>query len=302
MRSGVCEYYGAATGSLSYSPLRTVRELTEEDQGAALDLLATYQVASVHLKGMIEDHGICSVKHRGHFYGYYEDDRLKGVALLGHAAMFCCGPAALPLFAAALVEGEIECRFVFGPQTTVEAFQKYLSVFGYEVTLVRDFHWYVCREARIPVQQLQLQRADINHLDAVAEAQADMLREATGSDPRESDPDGFRERVKDRIERGRTWVKVEGGKVIFKAELQCITAEAIYLEGIWTHPEQRGRGVAKACVAELTHRRLRQQQSICLVVEPEEKVAMHIYQQAGFAHNDEYKACYLRRPVSEGRR
>jgi uncharacterized protein len=128
----------------------------------------------------------------------------------------------------------------------------------------------------------------------VEEAHAQMFVEATGSDPRAKDAEGFSRRVRERIEKGRTWVKVEDGKVVFKAELQSITPEAIYLEGIWTAPESRGRGIAKACVVELTHRRLRKQQTICLVVEPEEKVAQHIYQQAGFDHCGDYQACYLK--------
>jgi uncharacterized protein len=295
MRTATCEIHGAPPAAhVGREPLRAVRELTEEDQADVLDLLTAHAVESVHLKGMVEDHGVRSAKHRGRFYGYFEGAALRGVALLGHAAMFCCGAQALPLFAAALAESGAECRLVFGPRAQVEAFFAHLCGYGYEARLARDMRWYVCREARLPVARLQLQQADVAHLAAVEEAQASLLLEATGADPRETDPEGFRERALERIERGRTWVKVEGGRVVFKAELQSITAEAIYLEGIWTHPEFRGRGIAKECVAELTHRRLRRQQAICLVVEPEEEVARHIYEEAGFADADEYRALYLK--------
>jgi predicted GNAT family acetyltransferase len=71
-----------------------------------------------------------------------------------------------------------------------------------------------------------------------------------------------------------------------------VTPDMIYLEGIWTNPNYRQRGIARECVVELTHRRLRQKQMICLAVEPEENIAMQIYRHAGFRHQTDYQARY----------
>jgi predicted GNAT family acetyltransferase len=131
-------------------------------------------------------------------------------------------------------------------------------------------------------------------LEVVATAQAEMAFEASGTDPRLSDPEGFRRRVAERIERGRIWVKIEEGKVVFKADLMSVTPEVVYLEGIWTHPDYRGRGIAKSCLTELVHRLLRQHLMVCLLVEPDEKAAIKVYEHVGFVHREEYQARFLK--------
>jgi hypothetical protein len=273
---------------------RAVRELTEEDRKQVLQLLSEDPLRGVHLQSMIEDHGLCHPAHRGTFFGYFEDDRLTGVALLGHLIMIYGPDESLSFFAQQAADIRAKGHVIFGPRAQVEAFWQHLSQYGRETRLVRDHLWYVCEQPRQPIDRLQLQRASLDELEVVANAHAEMALEDSGADPRLVDPDGFRRRVRERIERGRTWVKIEAGKVIFKAELQSITPEAIYLEGIWTHPDYRGRGIAKSCVSELTHRRLRQQQVICLVVEPHEEAARRVYEHAGFYHHGDYQARYLK--------
>lgn len=270
-----------------------VRRLTEADRAETRRLLSADPVQTVHLQSLIEDYGFDSPALRGHFFGYFAAGQIAGVALIGHQVMIYAPDTALTLFADAAAESEVKINLVFGPAAQVTAFTAALRERGREPESARDFYWYVCEQPRLPLKELQLQQANLSHLEIVEGAHAQMFVEATGSDPRAKDAEGFSRRVRERIEKGRTWVKVEDGKLVFKAELQSITPEAIYLEGIWTAPESRGRGIAKACVVELTHRRLRKQQTICLVVEPGEKVAQHIYQQAGFDHCGDYQACYL---------
>jgi uncharacterized protein len=294
MRTQVMTESTAALAACPPPAAGAVRRLTEGDRAAALELLAGDPVGGVHLQSFIEDYGLCSPALRGHFYGYFEGDRLAGLALLGHQAMALGPDDALPLFAAAAVESGAAINLFFGPRAQVEAFSRALRERGREAQVTRDFYWYVCEQPRLPITELRLQQANLEHLDLVEEAHAQMFIEEVGHDPRLKDAAGFRRRVRERIEKGRTWVRVEDGQLIFKAELQSVTPEAIYLEGIWTRPGWRGRGIAKSGVAELTHRRLRRRQVICLVVEPGEKAAQHIYREAGFEYCGDYQACYFK--------
>jgi hypothetical protein len=273
---------------------REVCELTEASRTQVLDLLAQDPLRSVQLRGMIEDFGICHPAHRGRFFGYFEDRHLTAVALLGHAIVIYGDGVALDYFAEKAAEIRVKGHVIFGPRAQVEAFTERLSRCGREIELVREFHWMVCHRAAASLNQLQLRRANLDELDMVVDAQAEMLLEATGSDPRVTDPEGFRRRVADRIERGRVWVRIQDGKVVFKADLQSVTEEVVYLEGIWTHQDYRRRGIAKSCVTELTHRLLRRHMALCLVVEPDEEAAMEIYQHVGFKVAAEYRAHYLK--------
>ncbi len=269
-----------------------VRELDELDYRQALALLTEYPRQGVHLESLINDHGLTSPALRGRFYGYFEHDKLVGIALIGHQTMFCAPDEAIPVLAHTATTAGVRTAVIFGPQHQVELFWQHYATPGQELKMQRDFYWYVCEKPTQPIRQFQLLQATPEHLEAVAEVQATAFIEATGTDPRQSDPEGFRRRVLERIERGRTWIKLEQDTIVFKAELQSVTPDVIYLEGIWTNPDYRQRGIAQECVVELTHRRLRKQQVLCLAVEPDENVAMQIYQHAGFSHQTDYQARY----------
>ena len=276
---------------------RAVRELLAADVPQALSLLASNPLHSVHLRGMLLDNGLLHPTNRGRYYGYYENDQMVAVALLGHATMIYARPEAeaeaVQYFAQQVVEQNIACNVVFGPKSQVEAFGAHLAALGRDTKMVRDMQWYVCTKAKQPLTSLQLRRANLDELAPVAQAQAEMFQEATGADPRIADPEGFTRRVAERIERQRTWIKLEADEVLFKTELQCVTPEAVYLEGVWTREDQREKGVAKSCLNELIHRLLKQHRMLCLVVEHDEDAARKLYEQVGFQYAEEYQARYI---------
>ncbi|MBL8208229.1 MAG: GNAT family N-acetyltransferase [Blastocatellia bacterium] len=278
--------------------VQTARELLETDLPAAMQLLAENPLRAVHLRGMLLDNGLSHPSNRGRFYGYFENHQLVGIALLGHATMLYIRPEAeaeaLRYFAQQVVENNLTCNVVFGPKAQVEAFGAHLTELGRATKMVRDFGWFVCTKAKQPVASLQIQRANLEELEPVATAQAEMFKEATGTDPRVADPEGFVRRVAERIERHRTWIKLDAGEVVFKTELQCVTPEAVYLEGVWTREGQREKGVATNCLNELMHRLLKQHSMLCLAVEPEEEAARKLYEQVGFQYAEEYQARYLK--------
>lgn len=274
-----------------FTPPAAVRELVESDRATALALLAADPVRGVHLRGMIEDNGLESAAHRGRFYGYYEGGRMTGVALLGHYIICYGSDAAFAAFAelAASAKGWM----IFGPQPEVESFWQQISQHGRQTKEVHAQHWLVCEKARIPLGALQLRRANLEELEPVAAAQAEIIYSECGYDPRHNDREGFLRRVGERIRRGRTWVKMHNAEVVFKAELVSVTPEAVYMEGIWTHPAHRRQGLAKSCLSELLHRLLRKHKFVCLVVDEENTIAREVYERVGFIYANRYQVRYL---------
>lgn len=289
-----------------YPAVRTqaVRELAETDLQQAIGLLSNDPLHGVHLRSMLEDNGLSHPTNRGRFYGYFEDEQLVGLALLGHAIMIYARPEVEPeslaFFAKKAMETNVTGNVIYGPFHQVEAFWSHLEKWGRESRMVRDLRWYVCRKPHLAVESLQLRRASLDELEPIIEAQAKMFEEETGTDPRTADPEGFRRRVAERIERNRTWVKIENNEVIFKAELQSVSPEVVYLEGVWTREDQRTKGIAKSCLTELAHRLLRQHKMLCLAVEPEEEFAIKLYEQVGFVHTEQFQARYLKPQPPKG--
>ncbi len=272
---------------------KSVFELTESDREEALALLCDDPISAVHLIGMLEDYGVVHEAHRGQFFGYYENDKLAGVALLGHSILIYGKEASLPYFAEATIKSKAKGHVIFGPRKQVESFWSSLEKLGWHTRLVREYHWFVShRSAKLP-KSLQLRKASLDDIQVVANAQAQMVFEASGIDPRETDFEGYYYRVAERIKRGRVWIKIEDGKLVFKADLVNQTSDTSYLEGIWTDPEYRDKGIATECLSELVHRLLYSGSIPCLVVEPHDEIAKRVYRKVGFMRSEEYQARYL---------
>jgi predicted GNAT family acetyltransferase len=115
----------------------------------------------------------------------------------------------------------------------------------------------------------------------------------SGTDPLETDPEGFRQRCARRIEQGRTWVWVEAGKIIFKADIASDTPSVIYLEGVWTSDEHRSRGYGLRCMSQLARTLLRRTQSVCVLVNENNQKAHAFYQRAGYKLRAIYDTIFL---------
>ncbi len=135
-------------------------------------------------------------------------------------------------------------------------------------------------------------RAD---LPLIMPVQARMAEDESGIDPRVSDPEGFRRRCERRIDRGRTWVLTEGGRLVFKAEVMAETETVVYLEGVYVAPEARGRGKGLRCLSQLTGGLLSRADSVCLLVNERNEPAHAFYQRAGFRFDCHYDTIFLRR-------
>jgi predicted GNAT family acetyltransferase len=53
------------------------------------------------------------------------------------------------------------------------------------------------------------------------------------------------------IAAGRAWARFENGEVVFKAEVGSQSPTVSQIQGVWVHPEWRGRGLGTAGTATL---------------------------------------------------
>ena len=65
------------------------------------------------------------------------------------------------------------------------------------------------------------------------------------------DPSLFEWRTRAQIEEGRSWVWIEDGRILFKAEASAWTPAAVQLQQVWVEPELRGQGYGKRGLADL---------------------------------------------------
>jgi predicted GNAT family acetyltransferase len=113
--------------------------------------------------------------------------------------------------------------------------------------------------------------------------------EMNGVDPATKDPQGFRERVRSRIEMGRVWVVNDEGGVAFKVDIVSMTDEAVYLEGILTRSDLRGTGLGSAALSALCRRLLKRHRAVCLFANAENEPLLSFYSRIGFTPFASYR-------------
>ena len=275
---------------ITISPdLSKVTELKLDDTREVLEFLSIRPVHTVVMTSFINDNGIESDLNRGKFYGYCNTSgKLEGVALIGHSTLVeARSDESLKALAFVARSAETPIHLVMSSGNDSATFWKYLSGGLNEPRLT-------CTEALFEisfpfaVQQCEwkIENADMSHLEAVAEAQAEVAFIECGIDPMVKDREGFLKRVARRIEQKRVFVVLDGDKLVFKADIIAETDDVIYLEGVYVTPEYRRKGVGSKCLSSLSLDLLSRVEHICLLSNVDFEGAHKSFQKAGFKNTD----------------
>ena len=135
-----------------------------------------------------------------------------------------------------------------------------------------------------------LRAATLSDLDLLVPACALTHQEELGVDPLRRDPAGFRRRTAAQIEEGRSWLWVEGGTILFKAEASAWTASAVQLQQVWVDPEARRQGNATRGLSDLCRLLLEETPTVCLFVRPENEAALRLYEKIGMRREGSYRS------------
>ncbi|HEX4747195.1 MAG TPA: GNAT family N-acetyltransferase [Gaiellaceae bacterium] len=141
-----------------------------------------------------------------------------------------------------------------------------------------------------PAGDSGLRPARLDDLDLLMPACAAAHEQEIGIDPLKRDPEGFRWRTRSQIEDGRSWVWVEDGVILFKAEASAWTPEAVQLQQVWVDPGVRRRGYGARGLADLCHLLLGRVPIVCLFVRVENDPAIQLYESIGMTHVLNYRS------------
>lgn len=136
---------------------------------------------------------------------------------------------------------------------------------------------YVIRDAPPPAHT-GLRPALLSDLDALMPACAAAHEQEIGVDPMKRDPDGFRWRTRSQIEDERSWLWVEEGVILFKAEASAWTPAAVQLQQVWVDPPARTKGNATRALRDLIRLLLERVPAVCLFVRAENAPAIRLYE------------------------
>jgi predicted GNAT family acetyltransferase len=133
-----------------------------------------------------------------------------------------------------------------------------------------------------PDPAVRLVRPD--ELDLLLPAAVAMFTEEVGVSPTTGDGgELYRARVAELIAHGRSFARIEGGRVVFKAEIGSVTSQACQVQGVWVDPELRGQGIGVRGMAAVLQLALRDiAPLVSLYVNDFNLAARAVYRQVGF--------------------
>jgi uncharacterized protein len=269
--------------------------LTNESEAEVLSFLSERPLHTVTMTGFIRDNGLVSPDNRGAFYGVRNNKgELEGVALIGHATLMETRTERAVSAFAEVAQGCSATHMILGEQERVAEFWSHYEAAGRQMRLA-------CRESLFELRhppQLEkeapgLQLAKLDELELIVPIQAQMAQQDSGINPLERDAEGFRQRCRRRIEQGRTWVLIDEGELLFKADIISDTPEVIYLEGIWTNEKLRGTGNGVNCISQLAQELLQRTKAISLLVDERNMRAQAFYRKCGFRFLTTYDTIFL---------
>ena len=263
------------------------RLLTGSDLPALRPLLDRDPVANCFVTSRVEAAGLDPWRLGAELWGY-GGSRLEAACFAG-ANLVPVGdsPAGLAAFADRARRQGRRCSSIVGPAPAVAALWERLAPF-----------WGPAREVRASQPLLSIhrppaayadpkvRRVGLAELDILMPACVAMFTEEVGASPLGSDNGAaYRARVRDLVLGGRAFARIEGGQVLFKAELGAVSAHACQIQGVWVHPEQRGRGIGTAGTAAVVAEALRTVAPVVsLYVNDFNLPARRAYDRVGFEH------------------
>lgn len=287
---------GRTTNAFGPSEPCVATELSTEHEKEALDFLAARPVHTVFMASLIHDNGLVSRHNRGSFYACRDQlGRLDGVALVGHATVVEAHTESAIAAFAHLARNCDNTHLIRGERETIESFWKHYASMGREPRVIsRELLFQQNETPALNEVVDDLRPAHLDEIEQVMKVNAAMAVQEGGISPFNHDASGFRRRTERRIEQGRVWVLVQDGRLVFKADVIAETPQAIYVEGIHVHPEERMKGHGLRCLTQLSSILLARSESICLTVNEDNKKAVAFYNRAGYQFSSLYETIYLR--------
>lgn len=274
---------------------RRARPLHAADESEVLEFLSARPIHTVFMASLIRDNGIVSDFNRGSFFGCRsEDGTLEGVSLLGHATLMETESVLCIKAFAEVAKRHSLSHLIRGEQDKIEAFWNFYTEGKFRPALL-------CSELLLQLREIPdetasvpgLRQATIADLETIVNVNASMACDESGINPLTRDPQGFRERAARRISKGRVWVWIENQRLIYKTDVVAQTPQAVYLEGVYVHPDQRMRGHGLRCISQLATSLLQRSKTICLTVNQKSSGSQQFYKRAGYEFVCRYDSIYL---------
>ncbi|MFG2672521.1 GNAT family N-acetyltransferase [Streptomyces sp. NPDC048445] len=231
----------------------TTRVLEPSDLGAALAVLESEPVANAFVTSRVQIAGLDPWRLGGEMWGWYANGRLRSLCYSGaNLVPICAGPEAVRAFADRARRAGRRCSSIVGPAEPTAQLWRLLEPGWGPAREVRANQPLMVADspaAEVAPDRL-VRRVRKDEMDILMPACIAMFTEEVGISPLAGDGGLlYQARVAELIAAGRSFARIEDGKVVFKAEIGATTPQACQIQGVWVAPEFRGRGHSETGMA-----------------------------------------------------
>jgi len=185
-------------------------------------------------------------------------------------------------------------RVLVGERGQVSRIWRGLVRVGARARQIRDQRGYlVTRDGFTNAGALPLVPADERCLEQLVAASAAMAREEAKDDPQSRNPGLFKERIRERVMRGRDLVYLDQGQLLFKSNVAAISELSGQIEGIYTVPAARRTGLGSRGTSAVTQWVLDRAEQAFLLVNEDNHPAQRIYERLGYLHVMDSQTIFL---------
>ncbi|WP_328723632.1 GNAT family N-acetyltransferase [Streptomyces sp. NBC_00247] len=265
----------------------TTRVLEPSDLGAALAILESDPVANAFVTSRVQIAGLDPWRLGGEMWGWYADGMLRSLCYSGaNLVPICAGPEAVRAFADRARRAGRRCSSIVGPVEATALLWRLLEpgwgpareVRANQPLMVTD------RPSTTVDPDPYVRRIRKDEMDVILPACVAMFTEEVGVSPLAGDGGLlYQARVAELIGAGRSFARIDDGKVVFKAEIGAATDRACQIQGVWVAPEFRGLRLSETGMsAVLNHALADVAPLVSLYVNDFNTAARRAYSRVGF--------------------
>jgi len=219
-----------------------------------------------------------------------DENRITGIAYFGRQVVIAADTDATADAFAESARNHRGERMIVGPRAAIERYWTAISPWHPAPRAIRDrqFVMKLDRAMLRPYEHtVTPRRARIDEWTSVADNSAQMIAQELEYDPLRSSPE-FTSNVRAMIDRGLWWVGESLGRLCFFCNIGPWSPQTAQLQGIWTPPDLRGKGLATAALGAICDRLLAMTPTLSLYVNDFNAPAIALYERVGFETVSEF--------------
>lgn len=273
-----------------------VRALTPRDLPELNALLDRDPLVNLFVRSRVDSTRLQTRWLGGQVWGYFEDDVLVSACHAGaNVVPIQATPAAIEAFAEQAVSDNVRPSSIVGLRDAVLPLWRLLEPRWGPARSPRLDQPFMVLDHDSPLEpDPRVRPVLIDEFDTLYPACVAMFTEEVGVDPEAGNRTGYRARVAQLISHGWSFAIIEDGQVVFKTEVGAATTGACQLQGVYVHPDHRGKGIAAPALAAVV-RLVRQSVApvVTLYVNDHNTAARRAYERVGFEHTETFASILL---------